>query len=86
MHAPEPPQGTARGRRTGETRGGFMLATRKLFGRSSGIPPAAYAKPAPLWNTLDSLNPWQTESVLAAHESDAAYQAMQPQQDLYPHL
>src|SRR5271168_5265959 len=57
------PQPIARRRRTGETRGGFMLAARRLFGRSSWIPPAAYAKPARLWNTLDWLNPWPTESV-----------------------
>ena len=63
-----------------------MLAARKLFGRSSRIPAAAYAKPARLWNTLDWLNPWQTESVDTTHESDAAYEAMQPQQNLYPHL
>lgn len=85
-HAHDARQPITRRRRSGETRGGFMSAARKLFHHSSRIPPAAYAKPALLWNTLDWLNPWHTESIVTAHESDAAYKDVQSQQNLYPHL
>lgn len=61
-----------------------MLAARKIFGRSGSIPLAAYAMPALLWNSLDWLNPWPAPDMAATHESDAAYQTMQPHHDLYP--
>ena len=74
-----------RRRRTGETRGGFILAAVNIVGRRIRLPAAAYEAAAFLSHTLDWLNPWHHDAT-SGSELNEDFHYEEPTNHLSPHL
>jgi hypothetical protein len=79
--APAPEPKPSRRKRTDETRGGFVMAARKITRHAVRLPAEAYAATASyLSHTLDWLNPWHHDS---SSEPDEDF-SHAPQNNLFP--